>query len=182
MLALQSQFLSPNVFPAVVVYDRPGGLTAADRAKATADAGRFRRWPGWCPARCRARSPARDGQAIQTVVPVDLGTDGWDKAGPAVDSLRAIAEANGQGLTVHITGPLGTAADSAKSFKGIDSTLLFATLGVVIVLLLFTYRSPVLWLLPVISAGVALIAAQAVIYLLAGARRADRERAERGHP
>jgi len=38
---------------------------------------------------------------------------------------------------------------------------------VVIVLLLFTYRSPVLWLLPVISAGTALIAAQALIYLLA---------------
>ena len=36
-----------------------------------------------------------------------------------------------------------------------------------IVLLLVTYRSPVLWLLPVISAGVALITAQAVIYLLA---------------
>ena len=33
-------------------------------------------------------------------------------------------------MTVHITGPLGTAADSAKSFKGIDSTLLFATLAV----------------------------------------------------
>jgi putative drug exporter of the RND superfamily len=33
--------------------------------------------------------------------------------------------------------------------------------------LLITYRSPVLWLLPVISSGVALIAAQAVIYLLA---------------
>ena len=34
-------------------------------------------------------------------------------------------------------------------------------------ILLFTYRSPVLWLLPVISAGVALTCAQAVIYLLA---------------
>src|SRR6185437_2361622 len=167
VLALQSQFLSPNVFPAVVVYDRPGGLTAADRAKATADAGRFRSVDGVVPGQVQGPFTARDGQAIQTVVPVDLGTGGWDKAGPAVDSLRAIAEANGQGLTVHITGPLGTAADSAKSFKGIDSTLLFATLGVVIVLLLFTYRSPVLWLLPVISAGVALIAAQALIYLLA---------------
>jgi len=167
VLALQSQFLSPNVFPAVVVYDRPGGLTAADRAKATADAGRFRSVDGVVPGQVQGPFTARDGQAIQTVVPVDLGTGGWDKAGPAVDSLRAIAEANGQGLTVHITGPLGTAADSAKSFKGIDSTLLFATLGVVIVLLLFTYRSPVLWLLPVISAGTALIAAQALIYLLA---------------
>src|SRR5262249_51338733 len=48
-----------------------------------------------------------------------------------------------------------------------DSTLLYATLAVVIVLLLLTYRSPVLWLLPVLSAGVALITAEAVIYLLA---------------
>lgn len=34
-------------------------------------------------------------------------------------------------------------------------------------ILLLTYRSPTLWLLPVISAGVALTSAQAVIYLLA---------------
>ena len=71
------------------------------------------------------------------------------------------------GLTVHIAGPLGNAADSGKAFKGIDGTLLFAALAVVIVLLLITYRSPVLWLLPVISAGVALTTAQALIYLLA---------------
>ena len=37
----------------------------------------------------------------------------------------------------------------------------------VIVILLITYRSPILWLLPVISSGVALTTAQAVIYLLA---------------
>ena len=36
----------------------------------------------------------------------------------------------------------------------------------VIVLLLLTYRSPMLWLLPILSAGVALTVAQAVIYLL----------------
>jgi RND superfamily putative drug exporter len=53
-----------------------------------------------------------------------------------------------------------------KIIKGIDSTLLYATLAVVIVLLLLTYRSPVLWLLPILSAGVALTVAQAVIYLL----------------
>ena len=38
---------------------------------------------------------------------------------------------------------------------------------VVVVILLLTYRSPVLWLLPVISAAGALTASQAVIYLLA---------------
>jgi putative drug exporter of the RND superfamily len=39
--------------------------------------------------------------------------------------------------------------------------------AVVIVILLITYRSPLLWLLPVLSSGVALITAQAVVYLLA---------------
>ncbi|HEV8277163.1 MAG TPA: MMPL family transporter [Streptosporangiaceae bacterium] len=53
-----------------------------------------------------------------------------------------------------------------KIFKGIDTTLLYATLAVIIVLLLLTYRSPILWLLPIISAWVSLTVAQAVIYLL----------------
>src|SRR5712691_7848563 len=167
VLALQSQFQSPNVFPAVVVYDRPAGLTAADRAKAAADAKRFAAISGVVRGQVSGPFFARDGQAIQTVVPVNLGKNGWNAAGTAADAVRGVAQANGQGLHVHITGPLGTAADSAKSFKGIDSTLLFATLGVVILLLLITYRSPVLWLLPVISAGVALTSAEALIYLLA---------------
>ena len=51
-------------------------------------------------------------------------------------------------MSVHIAGQGGQAADSAEAFAGIDSTLLFATLGVVILILLFTYRSPVLWILP----------------------------------
>lgn len=55
----------------------------------------------------------------------------------------------------------------SKAFKGINGTLLFGTLAIVIVLLLITYRSPLLWLLPVISAGVALTTAEALIYLLA---------------
>ena len=37
----------------------------------------------------------------------------------------------------------------------------------VVVLLLLTYRSPVLWLLPLLSAGVALAASEGVVYLLA---------------
>ena len=67
---------------------------------------------------------------------------------------------------MYVGGPAASAADQIKIFKGIDTTLLYATLAVVIVLLLLTYRSPVLWLLPILSAGVALTVAQAVIYLL----------------
>ena len=86
------------------------------------------------------------------------------------------------GWTSTSPDPAGQAADSSKAFEGLDSTLLFSAVGVVILILLLTYRSPILWILPVISAGVALTVSQAVIYLLARQRRPHRERAERRHP
>ena len=168
VLDLQSHFQSPNIFPAVVVYDRASGLTAADRAKAAADArsfaglGRRQRRPGDRPDPVGGRQGHPDHR---------FGQPGQRRAGtarrrPPTPSARSPGP-DADGLASHITGPLGNAADSSKVFKGIDSTLLYATLAVVIVILLITYRSPVLWLLPVLSAGVALITAEAVVYLLA---------------
>jgi RND superfamily putative drug exporter len=167
VLDLQSRFQSPNIFPAVIVYDRPLGLTAADRAKAAADARSFAALHGVGPGQVMGPVGSADGKAIQTIVSVNLGAQGWNGASKAADSMRAITQSHADGLASHITGPLGNAADNSKVFKGIESTLLYAALAVVIVILLITYRSPVLWLLPVISSGVALITAQAVIYLLA---------------
>src|ERR1700685_1516947 len=167
VLDLQSRFQSPNIFAGVVVYDRPAGLTSADRAKAGADASQFAQLPGVVHGPGAGPFAARDGKAIETIVPVNLGAKGWNGASAAATALRNIARAHANGLATHITGPLGSAADSASSFKGIDGTLLVATLIVVIVLLLITYRSPERWLLPVISAGIALISASALIYLLA---------------
>ena len=100
-------------------------------------------------------------------MPLDLGSDGWNLAADAVDDLRATAQDGPDGLDVYVTGPAGSAADSSAAFEGIDGTLLYAAVAVVIVILLITYRSPILWLLPVISAGVALTVSQALIYLLA---------------
>ena len=167
VLDLQSRFQSPNIFTGVVVYDRPSGLTSADHAKAVADAGRFAQVAGVVHGQVAGPFFAKDGKAIETIVPVNLGSKGWNGASAAATALRSIASANANGLATHIAGPLGSAADSANSFKGIDGTLLLATLIVVIVLLLITYRSPVLWLLPVMSAGIALTSAEALIYLLA---------------
>jgi RND superfamily putative drug exporter len=169
VLNIRSQFVSNNVLPAVVVYDRGGGtpVSAADRAKAASDAKRFATVAGVGSGQINGPVTSADGKAIQTIVSVDLGSKGWNAAGTAADALRSIAQANDGGMTVHIAGQLGYAADSGKAFKGIDRTLLFSALVVVIVLLLVTYRSPILWLLPVISAGVALTSSQALIYLLA---------------
>ena len=167
VLNLQSKIQSPNIFTAVVVYDRPSGLTSADKAKAAADLARFAGVAGVVRGQVAGPIVSRDGQAIETLVPVNLGSQGWNKAAGAATSLQDIARANDVGMSVYIAGPLGSAADSANSFKGIDGTLLLATLAVVIVLLLITYRSPTLWLFPVISAGIALVSAEALIYLLA---------------
>ena len=167
VLNLRSEAVSPNVYPGVVVYDRPSGVTAADKAKAAADALRFRGVPSVVHSQVAGPFVSGDGKAIETIVPVNLGSKGWNGASDAATTLRTIADSNANGLAVHVTGPLGNAADSASAFKGIDGVLLYATLVVVIVLLLITYRSPVLWLMPVISAGVALATAQGLIYLLA---------------
>jgi len=167
VLDVQEHFQSPNIYPAIVVYHRASGLTAADRAKAAADARRFAALPGVGQGQVAGPIPSTDGKAIQTILQVNLGSQGWNGAEQAADSIRAITRSHASGLASYVTGPLGASADSSKMFKGIDSTLLYATLMVVIVILLITYRSPVLWVLPVISAVVALITAQAVIYLLA---------------
>jgi RND superfamily putative drug exporter len=167
VLDVQSRFQSPNIFPAVVVYERASGLTTADRAKAAADARAFANIHVVRVGQVTGPIPSADGKAIQTILQVDLGNEGWDNAAKAADSIRAITASNANGLASHITGPLGNAADNSEVFKGIDSTLLYSAVAVVIVILLFTYRSPVLWLLPVVSSAVALITSQAVIYLLA---------------
>ncbi len=167
VLDVQSRFQSPNIFAAVLVYDRQSGVTSADKAKAAADARRFGGVAGVVHSQVAGPFVSSDGKAIETIVPVNLGSKGWNGASDAATALRTIADSNANGLAVHITGPLGNAADSANAFKGIDGVLLYATLVVVIVLLLITYRSPVLWLMPVISAGVALATAQGLIYLLA---------------
>lgn len=173
-LKAQAIFQSPDTLPAVVIYQRDGGSTAADKAKAVADAKTFAALDGTkakgqtvtIDGRVLGPLPSTDGEALQIYVPLNLGKDGWQAAAPIIKDMRNTA-GSASGLTTHVTGPAGSAADSAAAFEGIDGTLLFSTIGVVIIILLFTYRSPILWLFPVLSAGIALFSAQGVIYLLA---------------
>jgi RND superfamily putative drug exporter len=162
-LNLQAKFTSKNLNPAVVIYQRQSGITPADLRKAAVDARRFATLPA-VNGRVAGPIPAADHRAIETIVGADLGYSA--NIASFVNGLRATASAGDPGLSVHLTGPAASAADQVKIFNGIDSTLLYATLAVVIVLLLLTYRSPILWLLPIMSAGIALTASEAVVYLL----------------
>jgi RND superfamily putative drug exporter len=102
-------------------------------------------------------------------VPYELGTNGWKHSSEVVSKVLDIArgETSRPGLTVYVTGPAGYASASSDAFKGIDGTLLIAAIAVVTAILLLTYRSPILWLLPLACAGLALVVAEALIYLLA---------------
>jgi len=163
---LQATFQSDDIVPAVVVYERPGGITSADSAKATQDAAAMGRVAG-VSGEIAGPLPAQDGQALQIIVPIKVDADGWDKIVAVVDELKAVTTAGSGGLSIQFAGPAASAADSAEAFEGIDGTLLYTTLAIVAIILLITYRSPVLWLLPIVTAGVALTTSQAVIYLLA---------------
>ena len=161
----QDVFSSPNLISAVIVYERGSGLTAADRSFIAANATKFQ---GVATTDGAVSGPifSVDGRAAQTVVPFDLGPEGWKQSSPIVQRLLDIARGH-PGLAVQVTGPAGYAAASSDAFKGIDGTLLIAAIAVVAVILLLTYRSPVLWLLPLTAAGIALAVAEALIYLLA---------------
>jgi putative drug exporter of the RND superfamily len=166
VIAASSAFQSENEAPAVVVYERPSGITPADLAAVTGQIEKFKAIPEVTKPPV-GPIPSQDGKAIQVVVTIDAGSGGWQSLGTIVGKVRDIATAGPSGLTAHITGPGGYAADSSEAFSGIDGKLLYSAMAVVIIILLLTYRSPVLWLLPVVSAFVALTVAQAVIYLLA---------------
>ncbi len=160
-------FQNPNEVLAVLVYERVEGITAQDRDAAKADARTYGDYPE-VTAEVLGPIDSADGKALQVIVPVDLGDDGsgWDKLPALVDKMGETTAA-GDGLSMYVTGPAGINADFADAFAGIDGMLFFAALGVVVIILLFSYRSPVLWLLPVISAVIALVTAQAAVYLLA---------------
>ncbi|KQW47542.1 hypothetical protein ASC77_13910 [Nocardioides sp. Root1257] len=98
--------------------------------------------------------PAEDGTAAFTVVPVPAGNA--DTVGERVEELRDRLRADApDGVTVQVTGPAGVHADLGKVFDGADLRLLLATMLIVAVLLVVTYRSPVLWLVPLVVVGLA---------------------------
>ncbi|QYX81421.1 MMPL family transporter [Streptomyces akebiae] len=166
-----SEGFRPEQIPAVVVYARESGLTAEDRATIEADVRELKQLTDHKIIGEQTRGPvydrAVDPRAAQVYVPITMDEKGWERIAPAVDSIRDDVGEGGDGLAVHITGPGGTSADFSEAFEGIDSTLLLSAMAVVIVMLLLTYRSPTLILVPLLAVIAALFTAQALIYLLA---------------
>src|ERR687898_340910 len=164
--AQQATFQTGENLPAVVVYERTSGITEADLAAAADHAEQIAELDN-ITGEVIGPVPSEDGQAMQVIAQVDVGTEGWFVLTDVVDDITRVTGTDNDGMSVHVTGPAGINADFAGAFEGIDSTLLYAAMTVVIVILLLSYRSPLLWALPVVSAFTALTVAQAVVYLLA---------------
>ncbi|UQN29041.1 MMPL family transporter [Brachybacterium kimchii] len=99
--------------------------------------------------------PSEDGRADLVLAPIDTGA-GDDAVDAKIADLREVAHGAVSGdLQVQLTGGPAVGSDIRGAFAGADFRLLIVTIAVVGVLLLLTYRSPVLWLLPLAVVGAA---------------------------
>ncbi|HEU5106518.1 MAG TPA: MMPL family transporter [Solirubrobacterales bacterium] len=108
---------------------------------------------------------SRDGEAALLVLAIDAADRGAVVEG--VERIRRYLRAHERpGLHAFVTGPGGIAADLEAVAEDAGRTLLIATLGLVLLLLLLVYRAPILALLPLLAVGLAYLAAIGIAYLL----------------
>ncbi|MCS5735396.1 MMPL family transporter [Herbiconiux daphne] len=164
--ALLEEFPSAESTAGILVYSRGGdALTQADRDAISAAAATLAD-DSMAP---QAVVPqfSDDGAAALVVVPLD-GDEADDDIEATAAGLRADASAGlPDGLTAQLTGPVGFQADISGAFAGADFRLLLVTVIVVAVLLIITYRSPVLWIVPLAVVGLADGLARVVVTSLA---------------
>ncbi len=171
--------------PAVIVFDRAGGLTNGDLN----GIGRIGRGlnelqivgatPIIDPFSAAASRPlgdvarldhgvgpiSDDGEAALVVLALNADDHGAIRSG--VGEIREYLAAHAiPGVSAYVTGPAGIAADLDQVANEAGETLLLATLGLVLVLLLIVYRAPLLALLPLIAVGAAYMVAIGIAYLL----------------
>ena len=170
--------------PYLLVAEKTSGLTDADRQAVQAYVASI---PGLAFAEDPSRTvgefllappqtvvPSQDNQAV--LIPVAFIADKAEDTIAGSSALYAVAEAlrtagtsalGPAGMAFHVTGPGGFFADFITAFGGIDGILLFVALGVVFLILLIVYRSPILPVAVLVTALFGLSAAALVIYPLA---------------
>jgi len=97
---------------------------------------------------------SEDGTTASAIIPLDK-TLVVEVQEERYAEIRDSAEAGLSGVDLYLSGPEGFAIDISNVFAGADFTLLLVTASVVIVLLLVTYRSPILWIVPLLVVGLA---------------------------
>ncbi|WP_086768596.1 MMPL family transporter [Streptomyces bobili] len=158
---LQEQLPGGESTELVLVYHRDSGLTPADRATAQEQVTRV---AGEHTLTGTPRGvPSDDGTTL--MYPVASNEPGTDekKRDAFVEAVREEAHSEGE-LTVEVGGSGALATDAGKVYESLGGPLLYTTVAVVAVLLILIYRSPVLWLVPLVVAGVSNYLSMGVAY------------------
>jgi RND superfamily putative drug exporter len=163
---LLDEFPSADGTAAILVWSRDGdALTEEDvaavgeRASALADLSAT-------PEAVRPQT-SDDRAAAIVAVPLDASIVDDDLAGTAAELRDLASDGLPSGLDARLTGPVGFQDDVSNAFAGADVRLLLVTVLVVAVLLIVTYRSPLLWVVPLAVVGTADGLARIVVTALA---------------
>lgn len=148
----------------MVVYKRPGGLRPGDREAVERGRSELVERFGNDTDAPPDIVDSDDGTALMYALPLDREAVA-EEAGATTDA-RALLADRPSGLNAHVTGPTALGADMDEVFDAVDATLMLATAVVVALLLILTYRSPLLWLVPLAAVGVAAITSMGAVYAL----------------
>jgi RND superfamily putative drug exporter len=155
--AMLDQFPDGDRASAILIVTRTDGspLSSADLGAVEQARDRMQQAPQVLPAAPSPVLASNDGKAAIATVALSADMSGFVLS-DAVKALRAAA-ADGlpAALAAHVTGGPAFGADIANAFSGANITLLVVTALVVALLLITTYRSPILWLVPLVVIGFA---------------------------
>jgi putative drug exporter of the RND superfamily len=164
---VEERFPSGRTVPALVVWQRAGGLTQEDRATIGAQLQDLEEVgpvvSPLAPGAAEQGLLSPDGTTAVAVIPIPAST--IEEIEPAVEEIRAVAPGT-SGLDTYVTGPAAVSVDAVEIFGSIDATLLLATTALILVLLLVIYRSPVVALVPLVVVALAYAVAAGLVYLL----------------
>ncbi|MEU1184913.1 MMPL family transporter [Streptomyces sp. NPDC005820] len=158
---IQERLPGGGVTELVLVYHRDGGLTAADRATAGEQVARV---AGEHALTGEPEGiPSADGTTLMyPVASTEPGTD-EDRRDAFVNDVREAVHGT-DGLSAEVGGPGALATDASEVYDSLGGPLLYTTVAVVAILLILIYRSPVLWLVPLVVAGIADYLSMGVAY------------------
>ncbi|GAB3285015.1 MMPL family transporter [Kineosporia babensis] len=151
---LRDEMGGSDVVPAIVVIDRNGQPLTEDDQNVIKSFGQMLQEysVGGVPV---FQQPSEDGEAALIGVPLSAEASN-DELVEIVGQMREKLDAGlTEGLRAQVTGGPAFTVDLAGVFDGADTRLLMFTAIVVAVLLLLTYRSPWLWLVPLAVVGIA---------------------------
>jgi RND superfamily putative drug exporter len=162
----------PDVDAATVVFARTTGLTAADLAAVASARAAVARLAGHGSGLGAPGQPQRSADGRADAFTANVTTPAASQTSTDTSVVRAIRQAisgqAGHGLQVAVTGSAALVADTGVS-NGALNTLLLTALVIVMVILIIVYRSPLLWVLPLLGALEGIVVAEAASHGLANA-------------